>query len=73
MGAEDGFAAVVDHTVDGRQRGSYAGVVRNLQRIVKGDVEIRADDDPLAREGEVVDRLTVIGTLLIVIGVVLTI
>ena len=55
--AENDFAAVVDHTVDGRKRGTDPGVVGDLQGIVEGHVEIGADDDPLAGQRHVVDRL----------------
>src|SRR5689334_5018648 len=56
---EDGFAAVVDDAVDGGKSRTDAGVVGDLQRIVQRYVEIGADDDPLAREGHVIDRLLV--------------
>src|SRR5262245_57749188 len=38
--ADDRFTAVVDNAVDGRERRSDTGVVRNLQRIIERDVEI---------------------------------
>src|SRR6188508_1943867 len=57
VGADNGFSAVVDHTVDCRKRGADPGIVGDLQRIVERHVEIGADNHPLARQRDVVDRL----------------
>src|SRR5687767_9509795 len=54
---QNGFAAVVNYAVDGWKGGTDTGVVGNLEGIVQRDIKVCADDDPLAGQGHVVDRL----------------
>src|SRR5215831_9231617 len=56
---ENGFSPIVDDAVDGGQGRTDTSIVGNLERIVERDIEIGADNDPLAREGQIVNGLFV--------------
>src|SRR5207249_8046089 len=54
---QNNLGAFVHGAVDGRQGGTDAGVVRDLERVIKGNVEIGSDDHTLVAKIHVLDRL----------------
>ena len=55
VGAQDHPRAFVHRVVDGREGASDAGIVRDMAALIQRHVEVRADDDALSPERQVLD------------------
>ena len=59
VGTQDDLGPFIDDVIDGGQRGPDTGVIGDLKRIIERDIEIGADDHPLAAQLHIVDDLLV--------------